>query len=241
MKKAGAGHIEVIISLILFVGFILLAFYFFSPIDTSRTLKSSLTYAFRELSANFSTSLESYSIRINTDDPQPEIIGVTLAQSSAKKIRVENYLGDVLPSYHQGNNIYFNRMRSGTLYDFAIVRLNEDFVEPQSLDPTSLPAINNATYSVSSSESRTVLSEKRIRELASSYSSSQSKYNSLKTDFNLPNRVDFSFNVQFSPGDEVDAQIPIQENLEVFSDRQKVEVIRQSGESAFAYLTIKVW
>ena len=67
-NKRGLGHIEAILAFVLFIGFLIFAFYFFSPFSGgNRLLDSSIDYAFREININTSIDMESYSVVINND------------------------------------------------------------------------------------------------------------------------------------------------------------------------------
>ena len=80
MTKRGLTHIEVLLSFLIFMGFVVFALYFFSPFQTSRLVDSSLDYAFREIIKNTTIEIETYSFWFDVSGYESEV----------KKIRIEN-------------------------------------------------------------------------------------------------------------------------------------------------------
>lgn len=58
---------EIILSFVLFITFLGLAFYFFNPLGEGRLVDSTLSYAFREIENEVSTLLETYSVDVDVE------------------------------------------------------------------------------------------------------------------------------------------------------------------------------
>lgn len=67
-------------------------------------------------------------------------------------------------------------------------------------------------------------------------------YESLKTEFNLPNRIDFSFRYIEDGGSlEIKPAAEIPENLEIYRKSERIEIIDENGELKFGTLEVTVW
>lgn len=241
MNKRGISHIEMMLSFLIFIGFVIFALYFFSPAQTSRLVESSLSYAFREVNNNVSVELESYSISLNLASVGDSLAVELPSSLENANVRVENYLGEVIPSQRDGSNgdiIYFEKAGSeyGNGKGFVVIKLSED-IEPYTGQVSSV-TIDRTLYSIASSNIAELISEKRMSELKILY---DGEYNSLKNDFNLPDRVEFGFGLAFDENDKINAEREIPKGREVFLKKERVEVLRVNGQSQFADLTIKIW
>lgn len=226
MEKRGVGHIEIILSFVLFFTFVSIAFYFFSPLKASKLADSSLPYAFSDIEMNTSVEIISYSVKIVNGQNK---IAVEIADAPEGNVRVENYDGEVLPSRRNGNSVYFERDGS----DFVFIKFSEDFL-PSSFTNSG----NNANYELASRSSKRVISEKRLLELNKSY---YSDYLNTKRRLNIPDSVDFSFSLAFPDGKIIKTEKDAPVGQQVFSDIKRKEVLRENGDSLFSEIQVKIW
>tara|TARA_Y100000310_G_scaffold345769_1_gene469616 strand:- start:5541 stop:6245 length:705 start_codon:yes stop_codon:yes gene_type:complete len=234
MKKKGVSHIEIILSFLLFVGFVGAALYFFSPVDSSRLVDSTLSYSFREIQENVSVGVDSYSVKINSDIylGVREIIAIGInGISSEKKVRVEDKNGVELPSSRIGDKVIVDRGSE----NFVFVKFSEDYINDGILGDVEL---NESEYELASFSSREEISERRFSDLIDLYGEDVV---GLKEDFNLPNRIDFGFSLRYSGGGEIGTEDEVPGNVEVFSDFRQVVVLRDGGESEFGDLVVRIW
>ena len=97
MEKRGIGHLEVILSFIIFIAAVGFALYFFSPTNGNRLGDSSLTYTLDEVEKNASSDILIYSVKVNNS--APSYISVNLSDNIAgKNIRVMDKFDSVLAS-----------------------------------------------------------------------------------------------------------------------------------------------
>ncbi len=230
--KKGFGHVEAIISFVIFIAFLVFAFSFFSPFQSGRTLTSSLDYAWREVAEATKIDLEIYSVYI-TNPSAPSLVTIMIPSSpSGINASVEDGNGVSLVSYTDSIGVHFQK----PVNNFVRIKFAEDFVKGISINGTPLV---NSEYVVSSSEIQKTFSEKKLLDINGSY---YSNYSVLKTQFNLPNRVNFGFAVKFSEGLEIVASKQIPENIEVLSKNDRVAVIRISnGTVEYADVRVFVW
>lgn len=234
MHKRGLSHIEFVVSFVIFIGFLVFAFVFFNPLQSQRTLKSTMDYAWLEVSQEGRESMESYSVSIGNLNPlglKIVIDDVPLEYNAS----VEDLGGNILLTHRDSNGIvYFTR---NSINDrFFKIRYASSFEDTG-------PAINGAgdlqgQYGISSSEVKDIYFEKSFLELNSSY---YSDYIELKEDLNLPNRMEFGFIITFDNSRQIRAMRDVPEGIEVLSKNDRVEIIRENGMHEFAEVTVLVW
>ncbi|MEK6847098.1 MAG: hypothetical protein AABY16_02940 [Nanoarchaeota archaeon] len=228
-EKRGFGHVEAILSFVIFIAFLVFAFIFFSPFQSGRTLTSSLDYAWREVADASNIDLEIYSVYINSAN---QIIAIAIPGAPAMNATVEDSNSNAVASYTDlSGNVNFQKPPN----NFVRIKFGEDFVQGNLISGILLA---NTEYTVSSSETNKVFSEKKLFDLNASY---YAGYSTLKTNFNLPNRVDFGFTVGLS-NINISASKEIPENVEVLSKNDRVAVVRiPSGVIEYADVGVFVW
>jgi hypothetical protein len=245
MGKKGLGHIEAILSFILFIGFIFFGLYFFSPATNSKLVDSSLTYAELEVAKNVYVDMEVYTVVINQTalskeaEKDRKAVSVNLGKSIPSTMNV------IVKSYSGGIILAKKEMKSGEYHvnllagreNITFVYLVED-LPASSNDPRLIGRFEEGYYQISSSESRKVVSERRAKSLANVYTSD---YEVLKKQFNFPSRADFGFVITLSPLKNITAENKIPSTTDVFSNVKRVEVLEEDGTLKFGDLIIKVW
>ena len=93
-------------------------------------------------------------------------------------------------------------------------------------------------YQISSSSTDKVISEQRIKWLEYI---SRTNYSLVKEQLNIPEDVDFSFSLKF-PDSKITAERQLSNvTREIFTETNRVEVLRTSGIPQFGELTVSVW
>jgi hypothetical protein len=237
MDKRGIRHVEIILSFVIFVGAVGFALWFFNPGDYSRRVDSSLEYGFREITQNTSVNLEIYSVKINNNTLASTgfsgPIAINLANVEAgKKSFVRSFSGLVLDSQRRGTDFVDVDSGGWQNIDFIFVEFSEDFEQGSASAGTD----NKSYYEIASHDSKNLISEKRFLELKKSYFED---YSGLREEFNI--HSNFGFTLEFS-NDSIVAEKQVPQGLEVFSEKRRVEVLRnESGRTEFADLVVKVW
>jgi len=245
MEKKGIGHLEVILSFLIFIAAVGFALYFFSPTHTSRLVDSSLSYAISEIKENISSDIEVYSVKINNAgnriNNNNNFVAINLNKTNGN-VRVINALGAVLPSRMSLINenemiVYFNN--SGSIWpESSLVKV---FVSDNYAAYNPVPSVNvdvnSSFYELASVDNKEIYGEGNVLELNRSY---WQNYSLLKKEFNL-NGLDFGFSIKFSNGDEINSKKEVQRGLDVFSDSEKIEILRNNGEIDYADLVVQIW
>lgn len=232
MEKRGAAHIEMILSFIIFIVAVAFALYFFRPTESNRLIESSLTYTFREIEENASVLVKEYNIVIKEESAPSELGVETNEQQTGSRAFGES--GNSIDSYVDGDGIIYIKTLSGwTETRIVKVVLSDEF---QNSPIGGL--IDTNFCEISSSDEKEIISEKRFIELIDLY---EENYTEIKKDFNLPNRVNFDFSLEFEDGTLIEPERetpPV--NAEVYSDSKRIEILRENGVE-FAELRARVW
>ena len=245
MNKRGISHIEMLLSFLIFAGFVIFALHFFSPFNASRLIEPSLTYAKIEIIKNTTIEIESYSISLDVSNSNDlnSVVQIEIEDYDAsKEVQAKNRNGDIVLAEGVGssNHIKFN---TSNVYDtdptkgFAIFRFGEGLIE----NPPPGGGGNNmiGTYTIISSEKEKFISESRIINLKTAY---EKNYESVRNAFNLPSRANLEFEVAFSTTEKISAQRPLRpQSEEMFVNSKRIEVLRNTGEIQFADLKVRVW
>ncbi len=236
MNKRGIGHIEVILAFVLFVGFLLFGLYFFNPLNNTRVLDSSLFYVNDEITRNVTGEILVYGVVVN-DSVTNDTVTIPLAFEGWDEnhgFRVERSGGEKVNARYENSKAIFERQG-----DFFFFIVFGDFpYNPGAISGTPEVLVSPRDYSISSSDTKKIFSEQLALDLNNSYAAS---YDSLKTRFNIPRRVDFSFLLKLDNGDLVEARQPVPDGVDVFSDVKRVEVVRVDGSRSFGDFTAAVW
>jgi hypothetical protein len=239
MGKRGISHTEVILSFIIFAAAVGFALWFFNPSDPTRRIDSSLEYGFREIIKNTSVQMDRFSVKINNNTLRNAgfsgAIAVNVSGVAANKnVFAWSINGLPLKSKRNAatNLVEINSSAGWQNVDFISLEFSEEFQDGSFLGGI----FNESYYEISSHESKEVISEKRFLELRKNYFDD---YSALRDDFNI--HVNFGFVLDFSNSSIV-AERQVPEGLEVFSDKRRVEVLRnESGRIEFGDLIVKVW
>lgn len=235
MFKRGMGHIEVILAFVLFIGFLIFGLYFFNPLDSARVLDSTLYYAQDSIYDNSSSNIVSYSVIIK-DQVSDEKISFPLERGNADGYGVyaESLNGQKLDVSYSSGTVNIDRQDADN--NFITVRFG-DFDEFTPL-VEGASQLDEGDFSISTSESKKIISEKNLDRLNWTY---YKDYEGLKKSFNLPGRTEFSFSVVFSSDDGIYASRTIAEGLDVFSDSERKEILRNDGSISFADVSVRTW
>ncbi|MBS3077069.1 hypothetical protein J4233_02245 [Candidatus Pacearchaeota archaeon] len=237
MKKKGISHIEMILSFTLFIAAVGFGLYFFNTGDSSRLVDTTLTYAIREIEGNTSTSIEVFSVGVNSSAIPNGPLALNFSGIGGNA-SVETYDGNILGSSRGGDGNELVYVSSNWANENVLfVSFGEEFQDGSV--PTGAEH-NETYYKIGSSEVRVLLSEKKFKALGGRY---RADYKELKNqdNFNLPSRADFGFSLVFDNGINISAENEIPDNFEVFSKTKRVEVLKEDGSRAFADLVVKVW
>jgi hypothetical protein len=239
MEKRGIGHIEVILSFILFIGAIGFAVYYFVP-EGARYGSISEERALEVIIQNVSSELISYSVYVNGGVGG---MGAKLG-ISIPSVEVPNNFNAIVTNLSGANKMEIAKTSGGVCVqrnpanwpsrDFLYIKLSEDFISSSNLDCNDY---NPVYYQIVSRDSEKIASEKRLLRLNQSY---YLNYDKLKENIGIKSNNDFAFSFAFTNGQKIEAQKEIPSGLDVYSVNKKIKIIRNNGIE-YGDLTVRIW
>jgi len=230
--KRGLGHVEFVVSFVLFVGFLVFAFYFFSPLEGNRIIDSTLFYTMDEIYSNSSVIIETLSVVIS-EEVSESLIAIPVDNRQNMGVYIEDSKGNPLAGKFNPLTEIVHIERGEER--FFIIKFSEVLGKGNLNDGILL---TQEEFFISSSDSLEVVSEKRVEDIFERYEGDG--YLELREAFNLPARANFGFRLVLSDN-TIEALNPVPEGLEVYSETRRVEVLRLNGASEFGDLEVRIW
>lgn len=242
--KRGSGHIEIILSFILFVGFVSFLFYIFNPFQN--TTESDFTdNVFLKMEENVSTDLSSVSLKVDNSVSlsncfyinEPGIIS-GLKCSPDRNILVKDKNGNLLDAEIDADNIKIevsglpdnDDKRFYTLYC-------SDEIESNILSGTCTQIFAD-DYNIGIINNREYWSTKKLDEFNDSY---HNNYNELKSSI-IPEGNDFNFVIYVFGGAKVyDGEKNPPQKIKVNSKSYPIDIIDEKANVIKHTNTIIVW
>lgn len=241
MNKRGLGHVEVILAFVLFASAVFFIFYFIDIRGATKDDQALVSYVSSQIAKKVTSEVIIYSVALNdvalrTRGQSIVVIELPEAVPNDFELRAENYSGSRLPGAISGDrkfayidlqnqNLNFIRL----LFSVGIIK-NEDTTSP--------PTHDSSLYTIASRQTAFLPSEQKLKRARDDYISN---YALLKRQFNIASGNNFDFYIKFSGEDFINAQSDIPARAEVTAKSSRSEIIRGTGEIAFAESIIRVW
>lgn len=238
MFKRGIGHVEAILSFLLFIGFVFFALYFFSPTGNTNLIDSSLQYTLNKIIQNNSVEMLSFSVKVNKSNMvngqksiAVEFPSEVLSIPANYIARAETYEGKALPTSRANTIVYFDPGAE----DFAIIKFCEDF--PVGTGASERPPLDYNSYVLASSSTKSILSENKMLALNNSY---YNDYDNLKSQLNIPGQITFGYDFKIENYDiSGPTDTPI--GVDVYSSLSRKEILKKDGNSIFGEVSVRIW
>ena len=249
MNKKGVEHIEMILSFVLFVGALAVAFAYFHPFSSSPVSSTLLDQIYSNVEQRASTELVSVTVMINSSQIATEhrfTLNISKEFPEPWQVRAITENGSVL------NSSIINRTFGEVEFDWK--RSNSPFVNllfAQEIHATDLPknakqlGVNDSQPGVNTTQalnvialvSRTVLSEKKIRALQLAY---QSNAQATKHDLGVPDGVSYGF--QFvSPSGTVITDVPLEKATDFRIINKRMDALLANDTLEYSELGVGIW
>ncbi len=238
MLKKGLSHIEVILAFVLFISAVTAMFLIFNPQPQKNSNNQQLNQIMQKFERDATTNFVEFGVKINSINSNNVSILISNYSISGENASSEDYAGNTLQAYaQQQGSSYIVCIQGNPLPNFLYLLLSPD-VNQNSESGTCSVAGNESNYQIAGANSGTILSEKKILELNSSY---YSNYNELKKTIGIPDNEEFSFEVVFDNKNSIEGSNNIPQNVQVSALSNNIEVLRQNGDRQFAKIGVKIW
>lgn len=229
-KRGVEHHIEIILSFVIFVGFIIFLFTFLKPVRNKDISQTVLDAAQRGIENNVSVNYNYVSIKTNNS-----ISGCFCASLDIKSMNivVRDEVGIVVDSELRGEYVCIQ----GNGYKFYTIYYSSIFESGSNLeDCEDLPEGN---YSFGLLRENKVLGYPNLLSLNQSYNEN---YDSIKDDLNVPSSNDFGFLVRESTGVEIIKVMKKQPSkISIIARDIPSRLLNESGDVRYVILNVQAW
>lgn len=228
--KKAMGHVEMIISFVIFVSIITFLLIIFKPmIVFTKTTSASLDIAESQILENISIELTVQSVNISNEILDGNCVSLAKPEAIKDKVIMRNSTYNRINAKTDGAGNLINFQKSG---DFYRISSSEEFVE-SSYNPTECPSQN---YGLGVVKTYYKVSETYLNNLFGNYTSD---YQKLKTQLGLKN--DFNLILRDNGGELLRAEIYKPSGIEVMARDVLIEILDKDGNVKSAILNIQVW
>ncbi len=270
MEKRGVGHIEAVLSFVIFIAALSITFYLFGPGETSRITESSLDAAKEAVISNISVGILNLMVNVNDskgnfkDDQEGGgskltiDIGVNVSENA--KVIARNLADEpkeanikdnpnryiICIKVHPGNigQGQGQGQNKKVVDDFLFLHAGEDII----------PYINKGGGSDfgcnpndQPNETLYQIGPRFVKNYISENrtiklnSTYYSNYDNAKKQLGIPKGIDFSFSLKYAENDLLKAERFIPEGTDVIVSTTREEVMRTDGRFTFADFIVKIW
>ncbi|MEK6906666.1 MAG: hypothetical protein AABW81_03525 [Nanoarchaeota archaeon] len=235
MNKRGT-HLEIVISFVLFITFLMFLLIITSPLIKKEgkedvfSNKIVIEKIMEKISANFivvSISNESYADSGNANCVK--INNTRIGTNNLLYSIVKDKDGNIINSSKSGEYLMIEWNSNKTFYKLYY---SEEYLK--STQTTN----NNCTLAKEGLiRSKKYVSERRVREAVSNY---EANYNRFKNDLSIPSNIEFSFSFMYSNGTSLSTK-ESDVSGGIYVKESKIEYIDDSADINFGSLKVKTW
>jgi len=239
IKKKGISHVEVIVSLSLFLIFLFILLSFFNPLKKQEVNSVLLSILEDGIKKEASINVMTTSVIIN--DSVFSRIGncfsiVNITKIGEGKSIVKTADGKVNAT-RKGDRIYIHKKNGQRVYDIFISKRFSEMPLANISDCDNLIEERNYNFGITKEKSFLFLSD--LERIKTKY---EINYDDFKKKINFPEENDFVFSLKSYSGENIlniEKQIPV--GINVLAKDVGVEIIDENGTIKSALLNLKVW
>lgn len=241
--KRGTSHVEIILSFMLFISFIIFMFIVFKPLDIFLKSTSDLEIVEDKILKNISTIL-SVLFPISIDSSVYSImqsepcfyIDNPLNESSTLPLIMKNKTGGIINASRQGGDIYFEN--SGNFYNlFYSLELKERELSDTSSCTTKLSyELGNEEYTIGLIRSYEVISYSKLIDFKENYNEN---YEQLKKELGLED--DFEISILNSPEIIFEPAKDKPQGVKILARDVSILILKENTDLKNDIMNIQVW
>jgi len=230
MKKKGVSHIEIIISFIIFSGFVLFLLLYF-PITNPQSNSVALDDAERGVLDFVNLRMVYYTIALN-NTPPADCFNLS---SELRNISVRNEEDIIMDAYSDSKNNYIQN--SGKFYTIYSSSLFYEKNPGNLVSCSVFKEVDN--YTIGISRVYNIVSYEKISLLRNNY---EHDYSSLHDKLGIPIKNDFGFILKDTEGKEIIKAVKQRPNrAEVFARDIPIQVAHNNGTFNYFILNVQAW
>jgi hypothetical protein len=224
-KTASSIHVEMLISFIIFVSFIVFMFIAFKPLRISEQKDSSLALTESKIQDYIARNLTVTSVKLNSASSGCYSLPISLTNP----VIVKDTSGDLVTANHDPSKVYFSS--AGSFYQ---IYSGEGLVESPSVGSCS--SLGPADYTISSRKLYQIPSIMSLSDLFSNYSENIS---ALKETLNLKN----DFNILLKKDNNIifEGQSYKPNSVDIMARDIPIQLYDENASITSAILNVQVW
>jgi hypothetical protein len=234
-NKKGISHVEVILSFVIFIGFLIFLISIINPFKIFSKSKVYLNILERELRNYTSVRVDFLTLRLNDG-----IEGCFKFKYDLENITVKNETGSPLLAFSRIEGGHRRIFIKGIGEEFYYIYSSKEFKE-RIFDPKSCDLLKkDEDYTLGLFRSYDLTSYSKLQELKREH---DSNYEELKQKLGIPTSKDFSFNVRDTTKKEILIEVakkpPV--GVKVLARDVSIQIVNSTGDFRYAILNIQVW
>ncbi len=235
INTKGISHIEVVISFVIFIGFVLFLLLFLKPVRNKEVSYAVLDSVQRGIEAQANTEYSYVSLKINevhAEDFYLDFLGVGIA---SPEIIIRNETGDRISGKLEANSLY---VKGGENEKFYIIYYSPEFKIPD-YSPADPVLLEDTEYSIGLLRKNNVLFYSKIYNLNESY---YNDYENLKTSFRIPASNDFGFIISTASGESIFTSIKKQPpRISIIARDIPSQILNETGDIRYVVVNMQAW
>lgn len=225
--KKGQSHIEIVLSFVIFIGFVIFIFAIFNPLKETKGKELYLDMVERGVKEQTSIAIDYQSIGLNQT-----VSGCFCFDQTFIHVIVKNETDDILNATGDGTKVCING--GGT---FFYIYSCDEFIE-NSFSQACLN-LDKSNYTLGLYRSYNVISDKKLEEFSNNLTNN---YNAMKEELSIPASEDFSISVRDTLGNSI---YPSTKNatkgIGVLARDVNVPVEYENGTFKFLIINVQEW
>jgi len=231
-KNSRGSHVEVIISFIIFVTFIIFLFSILQPsISTQKDKKNIFDGIEREIIDYTSSNMTAITVKLDSEAETCVNLASFISYLEIENnIIVKDDLGKTISSNVSGNSLQINR--ESTTDTFFKIYYSEEFNE---LDEDL--ACTGIGYKLGLTKTSEYIFEAKVLYLIEQYED----YETLKSDLKIPENVDFGYGIKLSNGTTFETHKEENLSINIYIRETPIEYVDLDGNILAGYIKTKIW
>ena len=236
-NKRGISHIEMILSFVIFVGFLIFLFAIFRPFRVVSGGEVYLDVVERGIRNNVSADVDFQTLKINDELVINDCFCLIY---DLEKVIVKNEFETVISAETGGN------LCAESANKFFYISSSEEFPDSYGSDlynsdePDCQDLVKDTDYALGLFRTYSFYSNSKLVKL---HSYTLSNYNEVKEQLGLPGSEDFSFSLRSKETNELILENTKQpgKGVRVLARDVPIQIVKNNGDFEYLILNIKVW
>lgn len=235
-SKKAVGHVEVIISFVIFAGFVLFLFLLFNPFK-NKFSEGSINTVHLDLEQKLQTNLSKVSIKIN--EVQDEIcFSIPILEdmncNHERNFIVKNSSSNITKAVIQENIMIIQTSSRDGFYTLYC----SDELQSESFFPSNCRILSEGEYNLGKISLENVWSAKKLEKFNENYTIN---YEQLKSEI-IPQNKDFGFTISDLDGKVIfNILKPIPKSIDVRAKQFTIDLLKSNGEIKKEILNLIIW